>query len=143
MSGICFDIRLSAVCGLSAVSCLLDGSFTCLEMINTMTDEIELKRCPFCGGKAEMLGDDDKVYQVLCPNCNANIEEYDYEKNVSAERWNSRPIEDALKEENKRFRKALETICAIYEINGAEWRFDKRLYDVAKEALDNGSESRD
>lgn len=47
------------------------------------------------------------------------------------------------KEENKRLREALETICAIYEINGAEWRFDKRLYDVAKEALDNGSESRD
>lgn len=51
--------------------------------------------------------------------------------------------ETALIEENKRLREALETICAIYEINGAEWRFDKRLYDVAKEALDNGSESRD
>ena len=42
----------------------------------------------------------------------------------------------ALIDENKRLREALETICAIYEINGAEWRFDKRLYEVAKKALE-------
>lgn len=36
----------------------------------------------------------------------------------------------------QRFREALVTICAIYEINGAEWRFDKRLYEVAKKALE-------
>lgn len=103
-----------------------------------MTDDIELKPCPFCGGKAFLDSDFSGVY---C-NCGAELAFLESDKEA-AEKWNSRPIEDALEEENARLREALETICAIYEINGAEWRFDKRLYDVAKEALENGSESRD
>lgn len=103
-----------------------------------MTDKIELKPCPFCGKMAFWDSDFSGIY---C-RCGAEFTFFESDKEA-AERWNSRPIEDALKAENKRFREALETICAIYEINGAEWRFDKRLYDVAKEALDNGSESRD
>lgn len=103
-----------------------------------MTEEIELKPCPFCGGKAFL---DSEFSGVYC-NCGAELTFLESDKEA-AEKWNRRPIEDALEEENARLREALETICAIYEINGAEWRFDKRLYDVAKEALENGSESRD
>ena len=73
-----------------------------------MTDE--LKPCPFCRGKAEMLGEDDGMYQVVCPNCAANIDNYEYEKEVAAEKWNKRKIEDAQAAENKRLREALEVI---------------------------------
>ena len=99
-----------------------------------MTDKIELKPCPFCGGKAFW---DSEFSGVYC-NCGAEFTFFESDKEA-AEKWNSRPIEDALQAENERFRKALETICTIYEINGAGWRFDKRLYDEAKEALDGAS----
>lgn len=62
--------------------------------------ETKLKPCPFCGGEAVMLGEDDGMYQVVCPNCAANIDNYDDEKEVAAEKWNSRPIEDELDKKN-------------------------------------------
>ena len=57
-----------------------------------------------------MLGEDDGMYQVVCPNCAANIDNYEYEKEVAAEKWNKRKIEDAQAAENKRLREALGVI---------------------------------
>ena len=142
--------------------------------------DIELKKCPFCGGEAEII--DDAMGTISrCQWCGAENGNGVYGADghkLAVKDWNNRPIEDALKAENERlkkelddlkkedllradtkkvidyalkegiiefpslksnaqrFREALETICAIYEINGAEWRFDKRLYEVAKEALE-------
>lgn len=39
-----------------------------------MTEEIKIKPCPFCGGKAVMIGEDDGMYQVVCPNCDGTPE---------------------------------------------------------------------
>ena len=75
-----------------------------------MTEEIELKSCPFCGGEAVMLGEDDGMYQFVCQNCAANIDNYDYEKEVAAKKWNKRKIEDARAAEIKRLREALGVI---------------------------------
>ena len=48
--------------------------------------ETKLNHCPFCGSEAVILGEDDGMYQVVCPNCAANIDNYDYEKEVAAEK---------------------------------------------------------
>ena len=72
--------------------------------------ETKLNHCPFCGSEAVILGEDDGMYQVVCPNCAANIDNYDYEKEVAAEKWNKRKIEYAQAAENKRLREALEVI---------------------------------
>lgn len=68
----------------------------------------KLKSCPFCGGEAVMIGEDDGMYQVICPNCNGTIDDFYNEKEVAAEKWNTRPIEDDLREENRKLREALE-----------------------------------
>lgn len=75
-----------------------------------MTEKIKLKPCPFCGGEAVMLGEEDGMYQVICPNCAANIDNYDYEKEVAAEKWNTRHIDNVLLNENERLRKALNVL---------------------------------
>ena len=105
-----------------------------------MTDE--LKPCPFCGGKAEMLGEDDGMYQVVCPNCAANIDNYDDEKEVAAKKWNKRKIEDAQAAEIKRMREALELIAKekFYFARGEEEEQIRRVCEIAEEALKGGEE---
>lgn len=101
-------------------------------------NDIELKPCPFCGGKAYFLHG-RKNECITCEECGHRFYSLEIGEDAQKElwkQWNSRPIEDALREENRKLREALETICAIYEINGAEWRFDRNLYEVAKKALE-------
>jgi Lar family restriction alleviation protein len=49
----------------------------------------ELKPCPFCGGKVEVLQYDGYI-AVFCKNCNAQIfnDEFDDEKVINS--WNTR-----------------------------------------------------
>lgn len=75
-----------------------------------MAEEIKLKPCPFCGGEAEMLGEDDGMYQVVCQNCAANIDDFDDEKEVAAEKWNTRTTEKDLNEQIGRFKKYAEAL---------------------------------
>lgn len=70
-----------------------------------MTEEIKLKSCPFCGGEAVMIGEDDGMYQVICPDCNGTIDDFYDEKEVAAEKWNTRTIEDTLNKEDERFKR--------------------------------------
>lgn len=72
--------------------------------------KLELKPCPFCGGKAFW---DSEFSGVYC-HCGAEITFLESDEEA-AEKWNSRPIEDALKEENKRLREALEEIKKTVE----------------------------
>ena len=62
-----------------------------------MTDEIELKLCPFCGGKADVFCDIKKTYYyVECYSeindydcCEARTAEYDKEE-LAIDSWNIR-----------------------------------------------------
>ena len=68
--------------------------------------DIELKPCPFCGGKAKCI-EYYGLFHVIC--CDCYIAGRDRPSIDGAiEAWNTRPIEDALKAENARFREALE-----------------------------------
>lgn len=64
--------------------------------------DINLKPCPFCGGEAEMLSDDEHVW-VRCKDC--FVELYPFAKNVNycakekaAELWNTRVHEEPAEE---------------------------------------------
>ena len=96
-----------------------------------------------------MLGEDDGMYQVVCMNCAANIDNYDYEKEVAAKKWNKRKIEDAQAAENKRLREALNEIKKTVEdaqdtIYPFHIALDSKdavyILDIAKEALKGDKE---
>ena len=104
-----------------------------------MNIEIKLKPCPFCGGKAFW---DSEFSGVYC-HCGAEITFCESDKEA-AERWNTRPIEDALKEENKRLREALEEIKktveyaqdTVYPLNiSLDSKDGLYILEVTKEAL--------
>lgn len=59
-----------------------------------MTDDIELKPCPFCG---EMAFWDSEFSGIYC-KCGAEFTFFKTDKEA-AERWNTRPIEDSLRAE--------------------------------------------
>lgn len=54
----------------------------------------ELKRCPFCGGKAEMLiseyEDSRKEYLVACAECDGMVERWRETEEEAVEQWNRR-----------------------------------------------------
>ena len=59
-----------------------------------------LKRCPFCGSEAEIIGYDDGMYQCVCQNCKSTQGVfYDFPEEA-AFAWNNRPIEDLKDDEN-------------------------------------------
>jgi Lar family restriction alleviation protein len=69
----------------------------------------ELKPCPFCGGKAEMmdyerLKDGNLEFHVDCTMCDCCTVVYDNEAEAIAA-WNTRPIEDKLLEIISKLRK--------------------------------------
>ena len=54
-------------------------------------DEIELKPCPFCGGEAEMMG--DQYPYVECHECGAGFttnHSYEFDEGDAASKWNAR-----------------------------------------------------
>ena len=54
----------------------------------------ELKRCPFCKGKAKIAIKSDEIgaclYKVKCSECNVTQEEYTYNKAEAVFNWNRR-----------------------------------------------------
>ena len=88
--------------------------------------DIELKHCPFCGSAAVILKTEDSSrYIVMCGDgfCpeKPRVEADSLEGGCLL--WNIRPIEDALKDENTRLRKALENIKNELEM------FQDKVYD--------------
>jgi Lar family restriction alleviation protein len=53
-----------------------------------MTNE-ELKPCPFCGGKAEMVSDFDDEHYVYCTGCKGGWKTMETPEEA-AEAWNRR-----------------------------------------------------
>ena len=63
-----------------------------------MTDEIELKPCPFCGKLAHIRDNRYTEKWAECDTCSASTHSDLYEPHA-IEDWNTRPIEDALRAE--------------------------------------------
>lgn len=57
---------------------------------------VELKSCPFCGGKAELHRPSVAVY-AICSKCGISTS-YIYPPEKAVCRWNNRSAEDALQE---------------------------------------------
>ena len=106
-----------------------------------------LKRCPFCNQEASVLTERED-YRVVCGNCAASTGCFETEKEAVAA-WNTRPIEDELREkirkleaENKRFREALEHVVTTdttvdkYGI----WRIDGKTFQTWADDVLKGNE---
>lgn len=60
-----------------------------------MSDEVtQLKPCPFCGGKAEVLineySDSNKEYLVACAECDGMVERWRKTEEEAVAQWNRR-----------------------------------------------------
>jgi transcription initiation factor TFIIIB Brf1 subunit/transcription initiation factor TFIIB len=64
----------------------------------------EMKPCPFCGGSNWRATSEERTC-ITCSDCGVSVI-FDF-RFMSQTNWNTRPIEDALKSENERFRKAV------------------------------------
>lgn len=92
-----------------------------------MSEELKLKPCPLCGGKADFWGGAGAVL-AGCSKCNIHTI-YCYPPEDAARVWNSRPAEDAkiariaeLEAERAQLRKALEAIAKF-----ADREYEKRI----------------
>lgn len=101
----------------------------------------ELKPCPnpACGSKGRIsqepknaLCDSESYARVYCTNVSCGMSRIP----VSVEAWNTRPIEDALRAENKRLRRALEAIAVFGGSFNEEAARD--FYLIAEESLKDG-----
>ena len=68
--------------------------------------EYELKKCPFCGGEAEISfhnipsetipGElEGTVYGVVCTECSAQSDRYCLSEKEAVEKWNKRIVTDS------------------------------------------------
>lgn len=96
-----------------------------------MSDKIE-KKCPFCGGEAELIEghftDNTEYFQIVCQKCYSATALYTKKKNA-IECWNSRPIEDALKEENRKHREVLTFYAKGEHLGLEDWQTEQVLKD--------------
>ena len=90
-------------------------------------NESELLPCPYCEGIPKTI-DGGTTYDIYCPEC-GNTEIYGYEKEVVTKAWNTRPREEKLQAQNKalleqrsKLVEALESIAAVSDYIGREWR---------------------
>lgn len=64
----------------------------------------KLKSCPFCGGRAELFGNEDsKGFYVKCLHCEAVDVFHSLEEAIAA--WNKRPFEDMVRSVMKKLSK--------------------------------------
>jgi DNA-directed RNA polymerase subunit RPC12/RpoP len=99
----------------------------------------EIKLCPFCGSKVEMKNAviypnmERSPASIRCKKCNFFIADYGDDDLI--QRWNNRPIEDALCAENERLKMALDNLITEAELAG-DYRIDKEYIKDAKKALE-------
>ena len=98
----------------------------------------ELKPCPFCGRNKYLETQYEKGdHSVYCNYCGATGS-FRVGDNSELDLWNTRPIEDALRAENERLKKALEEIADgdrrdTFDCPEAEYYFN-----VAYKAINEG-----
>jgi len=75
----------------------------------------ELKACPYCGGKVHRIGGDneDVSHDIECTKCAYIF----YDLSTGNGWWNSRPLEDALLEENKRLKEIVNSFTSGFSLN--------------------------
>lgn len=107
-----------------------------------MSEELKLKPCPLCGGKADFWGGTGAVL-AGCPKCHIHTI-YCYPPEDAARLWNSRPAEDAktariaeLEAERDRLRKALRGL--MQAVDGCLTPSEALLWKKCEEAM-KGSE---
>lgn len=74
----------------------------------------ELKPCPFCGELPEVIKEEYQECQCVTPGCPM------YVYVCKFERWNTRPIEDALRAEVKRLRAEILAVAPFLAAHGVE-----------------------
>ena len=98
----------------------------------------EPKPCPFCGGKNPIIVRDVQYpdtpnartwYAIECNICDATGD-WDLGESGAIAKWNTRPVEDALRAENERLRGALRRI-----LNES---IDCEARDIAEQILAHG-----
>lgn len=105
-----------------------------------MKDFIDLKPCPFCGGKAYIVdGGKDYSFFAGCSNC-CSYTEFFKTKDEALAAWNTRPVEDAQASEIKRLRESLEKIIDRAEneeskASNATYGFAYDIEYIARDAL--------
>ena len=108
-----------------------------------MIDAADLKPCPSCGTKHEdgyigVYFVDDNAASLACHKCGCETgpcvgTDYDEAIRLACDRWNRRPIEDALRAENERLREALnatQTILNTVDLSRLEYQDRSKFYDV-------------
>lgn len=61
------------------------------KIIEMKSEKTELKPCPFCGGKAVVMGsNDDPFFMVVCLKCNLKVKWYHDLKDEAIIHWNTR-----------------------------------------------------
>lgn len=123
-----------------------------------MTDKIELKPCPFCGGEAKLTDLTQAPESwVECKECGARTRFFSNSEEAPVSAWNTRPIEDELRKELRYYRnysaalekevitlrEALENIkekavLKESEASNATYGFAYEIEELAREALKGG-----
>ena len=93
----------------------------------------ELKRCPFCGGTANIAKGKIECW-AYCPHCGAQTELYETEQEV-AKAWNTRKIEEEQAAEIARLLGNIETIKKIVDKPPLSIYDAARIYAECCEAL--------
>lgn len=85
--------------------------------------EIKLLNCPFCGGEAKVIENNQytDIHSVMCKNCFAESDRY-HTQEEAIKQWNTR--------------KPMERIIERLEEEADKWR------DTQKQDLDNGYNNR-
>ena len=96
-----------------------------------MSDKISdkrLKRCPFCGGEAELVG--FKYYWVDCKKCHNGTQAYKTEKEA-IQAWNTRkPVDDVVEALEKRLEEQFKLYAIAFDPE------DRGGYDAYNDAIE-------
>ena len=89
-----------------------------------MNNDIKLKPCPFCGGRAIIDGCDDTLWIVICKECNASIG-YKETEQEAIDAWNSRVQPTFTPDELDAIRR-----------NVSDWRAERELSKIEQSIID-------
>ena len=93
----------------------------------------KLKRCPFCGGTANIAKGQIEFW-AYCPHCGAQTELYETDQEV-AKAWNTRKIEEAQAAEIARLLGNIEAIKKIVDKPPLSIYAAARIYAECCDAL--------